>query len=72
VWAVQMILMFTLGRGDVFPTGDLGIQQAIAEIYSIKKTKKEFINQMQTIATKWSPYRTLACLYLWRYKDTQC
>ena len=55
-WSVEMLLMFTLGREDVFAVDDLGIQQAMKE-------------KMLKIATKWSPYRTYACLHLWKWKD---
>lgn len=69
VWTVQMILMFTLQRPDVLPTADLGIQQAIQELYDIEETGKALITKMKEIAAPWSPYRTTACLYLWRWKD---
>lgn len=69
VWTVQMILMFTLNREDVFPTADLGIQQAIQKLYKIDSTGKVLIQEMNRISEKWRPYRTFACLYLWRWKD---
>ena len=69
-WTVEMILMFTLGREDVFAVDDLGIQQAICKLYKIgaddKKTMKE---NMLSVSKKWSPYRTYACRYLWGWKD---
>lgn len=68
-WTVQMILMFTLGREDVFPEDDLGIQTAIKRLYGISSEKKELKADMHKIAAKWSPYRTIACKYLWRHKD---
>ena len=70
-WTVEMILMFTLGREDVFAVDDLGIQQAVAKIYKLdildKKAMKE---KMLLISAKWSPYRTYACRYLWGWKDS--
>jgi DNA-3-methyladenine glycosylase II len=69
-WTVEMILMFTLGREDVFAVDDLGIQQAIVALYKIKETDKKIIKEkMLKISTKWSPYRTYACRYLWSWKD---
>ncbi len=69
-WTVEMVLMFTLGREDVFAVDDLGIQQAICKLYKVdaadKKTMKE---KMLRISKKWSPYRTYACRYLWGWKD---
>ena len=57
-WTVEMYLMFTLGRPDVFSLGDLGLKRAIQKLYGMKKepTKK----QMEQMSKKWSPYRTYA------------
>ena len=69
-WTVEMLLMFTLGREDVFAVDDLGIQQSMAKVYNIDMTdKKAMKEKMLKISAKWAPYRTYACLCLWRYKD---
>ncbi len=69
-WSVEMLLMFTLGREDVFAVDDLGIQQAMCKLYKLDFTnKKEMKEQMLKISAKWSPYRTYACLHLWSWKD---
>lgn len=69
-WTVEMLLMFTLGREDVFAVDDYGIQVAMKKIYKLDDTnKKEFKEKMVKVSTKWSPYRTFACLHLWRWKD---
>ncbi len=69
-WTVEMILMFTLGREDVFAVDDLGIQQAICKLYKIDGADKKNMKQkMLEISAKWSPYRTYACRYLWGWKD---
>ena len=68
-WTVQMILMFTLERPDVFPEDDLGIQLSMKEYYGIKAEKKELRIEMQDIAEQWAPYRTLASRYLWAARD---
>lgn len=71
-WTAEMILMFTLGREDVFAVDDLGIQQAITKIYGLDASdKKGMKQQMIAIAEKWRPYRTYACRYLWRWKDNE-
>ncbi|RYD55071.1 MAG: DNA-3-methyladenine glycosylase 2 family protein [Sphingobacteriales bacterium] len=70
-WTVEMLLMFTLGREDVFAPEDLGIQQAMIKIYKLDATDKKALREkMLKLSAKWSPYRTYACLHLWRYKDT--
>jgi len=69
-WTVEMQLMFTLGREDVFAVDDLGIQNAMVKLYKLKKdNKKELREKMLQISEKWSPYRTYACLHLWNWKD---
>lgn len=69
-WTVEMLLMFTLGREDVFAVDDLGIQNAMIKLYKLDRAdKKKFKEDMLRISKKWKPYRTYACLHLWRWKD---
>lgn len=69
-WTVEMLLMFTLGREDVFAPDDLGIQQAMVKLYNIKTTDKKALRErMLKLSAKWKPYRTYACMHLWRWKD---
>lgn len=71
-WTVEMLLMFTLGREDVFAVDDYGIQSAMKKLYKLDDAnKKNFKEKMQAIAAKWSPYRTYACLHLWQWKDSK-
>jgi DNA-3-methyladenine glycosylase II len=68
-WTVEMVLMFTLGREDVFAVDDLGIQQAMCSLYKIDPTdKKKMKEQMLKRSLKWAPYRTYACMYLCKQK----
>lgn len=64
VWTAQMFMMFSLGRMDVFPDGDLGIQQGIKASYPVRGelTKAKMVK----IAIPWRPYATVASWYLWR------
>ncbi|MCB0700753.1 MAG: DNA-3-methyladenine glycosylase 2 family protein [Chitinophagales bacterium] len=69
-WTVEMQLMFALGREDVFAVDDLGIQQAMIKLYKLKTDdKKQLRTKMLKLSEKWQPYRTYACMHLWRYKD---
>lgn len=71
-WTVEMLLMFTLGREDVVALDDLGIQQAMIKLYKLDKLdKKQLREKMIRLSARWSPYRTYACLYLWRWKDSK-
>lgn len=69
-WTAEMLLMFGLGREDVFPADDLGIKKAMSELYNISLDNiKENKLEMIAIAERWKPYRTYACLHLWHWKD---
>ncbi len=69
-WTVEMLLMFALGREDVFAIDDLGIQNAMIEIYKLsREDKKKFRADLLKISSRWAPYRTYACRHLWRWKD---
>lgn len=69
-WTVEMLLMFALGREDVFAVDDLGIQQAMTKLYKLDiADKKKLKEEMIRLSAKWSPYRTYACLHLWNWKD---
>jgi DNA-3-methyladenine glycosylase II len=66
-WSAHMFLMFQLERPDVLAPGDLGIRKGIQIVYGMEAlpTPAEVI----AIAEPWRPYRTAACLYLWRAID---
>jgi DNA-3-methyladenine glycosylase II len=67
VWTAHMFLIFSLRRPDVLPTGDYGVQVAIKKHYKKRKMPKP--KDMETIARVWSPYRSIACWYMWRSLD---
>lgn len=68
-WTAQMFLMFRLGRPDVLPTVDLGINKAIMREYKLRRMPKP--KDVLKIGASWSPYSTVACWYLWRSLETQ-
>jgi DNA-3-methyladenine glycosylase II len=63
-WTAQMFLMFSLGRADVFPHGDLGIRSAIRQAYGLDELPDR--PQSEEIARPWHPHATIASWYLWR------
>lgn len=69
-WTVQMILMFSIGRPDIFPVDDLGIRQAMTRLYNLDESDKSIKQRMIELAEPWRPYRTIASRYLWRWKDS--
>jgi DNA-3-methyladenine glycosylase II len=65
-WTVEMLLMFTLERENVFPIDDLGIQKAMIQHYEITETNKRTLKKIMTeISESWHPYKTYASLHLW-------
>ncbi len=64
VWTAEMLLIFSLGRSDVFSVRDLGLRRGVARLYDLGDVSDD---EVAKIAAKWSPYRTFASLYLWRY-----
>ena len=63
-WTAEMQLMFSLGRPDVFPVGDLGIRKGMETLYG-DLTRAEMVET----AERWRPYRSYASLYLWRIEE---
>lgn len=63
-WTVHMLLIFTLGRADVMPTGDFAIRQAFRRLY--RKRREPSPALIHQHARCWQPYRSVASWYLWR------
>ncbi len=63
-WSAHMFLMFHLERPDVLPVGDLGIRRAVMLTYGLEEMPA--LARVSEIGEPWRPYRTLACLFLWR------
>jgi DNA-3-methyladenine glycosylase II len=66
-WTSHMFLMFQLGRPDVLAVGDLGIRRAVMVRYGLDALPGTV--ELEQLGEPWRPYRTLACLYLWRSLD---
>lgn len=69
VWTAHMFLIFSLRRPDVLPVGDYGVQMAMKKHYKKRKLPKP--SDMEKIAEAWTPYRSVACWYMWRSLDIQ-
>lgn len=67
VWTAKMILIFTLGRPNVLPHEDVGVLNSMKRLYGMKA--KPDRKTVERIARKWSPYCSVASLYLWKLKD---
>lgn len=62
-WTAQCLLLFGLGRGDLFLPADIGIQNGLKKVYQLNE--KPTLEQMEKWSKPWSPYRSYASLYLW-------
>ena len=62
-----MFLMFQLGRPDVLAPGDLGIRRGVQITYGLEQMPSPA--EVIELAERWRPYRTAACMYLWRSID---
>ena len=66
-WTAQMFLMFRLGRPDVLPDLDLGVQKGIQRAYRLRTLPTP--ERVKKIGAKWAPYRTVGSWYMWRLLD---
>lgn len=65
-WTVEMYLLFTLGRPDVWPSDDLGVRKGVQRITGRALTPK----QLAAYGDRWKPYRSAAAWHAWRATDT--
>ena len=68
-WTAEMILIFSLLRPDIFPIDDIGVIRGMELVYNSRETLSK--SQLNTIAEKWRPYRTLGSWYMWRMIDPE-
>jgi DNA-3-methyladenine glycosylase II len=63
-WTAENYLMFALGRMNLFPKTDIGIQNALKKLYSMDR--KPTLAEIDEMSEAWNPYLSYASLYLWR------
>jgi DNA-3-methyladenine glycosylase II len=66
-WTAEMLLIFNMGRRDVLPIHDLGIQRGFRIAYGKRKLPQP--EKLQQFGGRWAPHRTVAALYLWKTAD---
>ncbi|WP_299270616.1 DNA-3-methyladenine glycosylase family protein [Halorientalis sp.] len=64
-WTANMQLLFSLGRDDVFPVGDLGVRKGMQRLFDADLSRTEMVEE----AERWRPHRSHASLYLWRVEE---
>ena len=67
-WTVEMLLLFDLGRPDVWPVDDYGVRKGFAKTFGRRKLPTP--KQLMKFGEKWRPYRSMAAWYFWRALDT--
>lgn len=67
-WTAHMLLIFSLGRADILPTGDYALVKAVQRLYELKELPKKA--KFEEVAAAWRPYASVASWYLWRTYDT--
>lgn len=67
-WTIEMLLIFTLGRTDVFPVTDYGVRKGFAMTYGWKELPSP--RELLEFGEKWRPHRSTAAWYFWRALDT--
>jgi 3-methyladenine DNA glycosylase/8-oxoguanine DNA glycosylase len=68
-WTVEMLLIFRLGRPDVFPVDDYGVRKGFAKMRKLEELPKP--KELMAYGERWRPYRSVASWYLWRAADTK-
>jgi 3-methyladenine DNA glycosylase/8-oxoguanine DNA glycosylase len=67
-WTVEMLLLFDLGRPDVWPVDDYGVRKGFAKTFGRRQLPTP--KQLMKFGEKWRPYRSVAAWYFWRALDT--
>ena len=63
-WTAEMFLIFSLGRQDILPVGDLGLRKGVQMAFSLPELPKP--KEVEEIGMRWKPYRSVATWYLWK------
>jgi 3-methyladenine DNA glycosylase/8-oxoguanine DNA glycosylase len=66
-WSAEMLLIFNLGRPDVFPVTDYGIRKGYALLHGLEELPSP--KELMALGEKWRPFRSVASWYLWRITD---
>ena len=64
-WTAEIYLLFCVGHPDIFPAGDLALQNAVQEALRMRKRPDD--KKLRAIARKWSPWRGVAARLFWAY-----
>lgn len=68
-WTVEMLLIFTLGRLNVMPVNDYGVQAGVMQLYGLDELPKKY--RLLELTEHWKPYRSLGSWYMWRLVEAR-
>jgi DNA-3-methyladenine glycosylase II len=66
-WTADCYLMASLGRSDIWPVGDIGLQESIRKLKNLKERPN--VEDMTSLAREWRPFRSIAANLLWADYD---
>jgi len=64
-WSAEIYLLFAEGRGDIWPAGDLAVQEEVGQLMGLPERPSEKV--VREIARKWSPHRGAAAIFTWHH-----
>jgi len=64
-WSAEIYLLFAEGRGDIWPAGDLAVQEEVGQLMGLPERPSE--KAVREIARKWSPHRGAAAIFTWHH-----
>jgi len=64
-WSAEIYLLFAEGRGDIWPAGDLAVQEEVGQLMGLPERPSE--KAVRAIARKWSPHRGAAAIFTWHH-----
>lgn len=67
-WSAEIYLLFAEGRGDIWPAGDLAVQEGVKRLLSLKERPNE--KETRALAEQWSPHRGSAAIFAWHIYST--
>ena len=67
LWSAQMILLFTLGRPEIFPREDYQLRKAVCELYGYSEA--DYADRIDRLIERWQPHSSLAARYLYRWRN---
>ena len=66
-WSAMMFLMFSLGRTDVWPSGDLGVRAGLGKLMKPSRDLRKMEKEVEQLGDSYKPHRSSVALLCWHY-----